>query len=77
QPIGSERISKHIKEISRHLTVPPNAKTPSGRAIGSTSAINNGASVSKVVAQGYWSSANMLSQFYLLHSSNKKNLTAM
>jgi len=77
RPIGSERISKHIKEISSHLVLPGSAKIPKARAIGSTSAIANGASVNDVITQGHWSSASMLSNFYLLHNSTEKNLTAM
>jgi hypothetical protein len=77
KPIGSERISKHMKEISSHLVLPKNTKIPKARAIGSTTAITNGASVDDVVTQGHWSSAGMLSRFYLLCSGTEKNLTAM
>ncbi|KAF8926899.1 hypothetical protein BGZ52_005072 [Haplosporangium bisporale] len=64
KPIGAEHISKHISNISRLISLPTDAKMPKARAIGSTAAIKQGATVDDVVVHGNWSSSILFDKFY-------------
>lgn len=75
--IGAERISKHITSISQRLSLPTNAKIPKARAIGSTAAIKQGASVDDVVVHGNWSSSILFDKFYRLNAATATNFTSM
>lgn len=77
KPIGTERISKHISNISRLIALPADAKMPKARAIGSTAAIKKGATVDDVVTHGHWSSSILFDQFYRLNAATATNFTSM
>ncbi|KAG0202432.1 hypothetical protein BGX28_005035, partial [Mortierella sp. GBA30] len=77
KPIGAERISKHISSLSALSSLPKDAKLPNARAIGSTAAIKQGASVDDVVVQGHWSSSILFDQFYRLNAATTTNFTSM
>jgi hypothetical protein len=77
KPIGSERISKHISGLSRLIHLPPGAKLPKARAIGSTAAMKKGAKVEDVVTHGNWSSSILFDQFYRLNAATASNFTSL
>ncbi|KAF9899382.1 hypothetical protein EC991_008989 [Linnemannia zychae] len=77
KPIGTERISKHISNISRLIALPADAKMPKARAIGSTAAIKKGATVDDVDTHGHWSSSILFDQFYRLNAATATNFTSM
>ncbi|KAF9369444.1 hypothetical protein CPB97_003591, partial [Podila verticillata] len=75
--IGAQHISKHITAISQHLCLPKGTKIPKARAIGSTAAIKQGASVDDVVVHGNWSSSIIFDKFYHLNAATATNFTSM
>ncbi|PHZ14172.1 uncharacterized protein RHIMIDRAFT_236160 [Rhizopus microsporus ATCC 52813] len=52
QPIGPERISKHIRRIMTHVGKPGNAPVPKVRALGATLAAQAGIAVDDIVVHG-------------------------
>lgn len=68
---------RYIASISQRLSLPTNTKIPKARAIGSTAAIKQGASVDDVVVHGNWSSSILFDKFYRLNAATATNFTSM
>ena len=77
RPVVTDTISNHIASISGKLALPDGEKLPRARALGSTAAIQQGASVDDVVVHGNWSSSVLFDKFYRLHAATKTNFTSM
>ncbi|ORE02995.1 hypothetical protein BCV72DRAFT_189113, partial [Rhizopus microsporus var. microsporus] len=75
QPIGPERISKHIHRIMTHVGKPNDAPVPKVRALGATLAAQAGIAVDGIVVHGNWSSKAIFEQFCRISSMTSNNLT--
>jgi len=73
--VGAETIGRHIKTISSLLNLQPGQPLPSGRTIGSSLAIEHGASADAVQAHGFWAHAATFDQFYRLSRRSAINMT--
>ncbi|KAF9578407.1 hypothetical protein BGW38_005797 [Lunasporangiospora selenospora] len=71
--IGSQRNSNHLKAITNKLDLPPGIKPPKPRAIGSTAAIQKGATIDDVRVQGYW----FASVIFDKHRGTSTNFTTL
>jgi hypothetical protein len=75
QPIGPERIFKHIRRIMTHVGKPDDAPAPRARVLDATLAAQAGIAVDGIVMQGNWSSKAIFEQFYRIFSMTSNNLT--
>ncbi|ORE04365.1 hypothetical protein BCV72DRAFT_313135, partial [Rhizopus microsporus var. microsporus] len=75
QPIGPERISKHIRRIMTQVGKPDDAPVPKARALGATLAAQAGIAVDDIVVHGNWSSKAIFEQFYRISAMTNNNLT--
>jgi len=76
QAASSDTIGRHITKMSDLLPLPPGMeKAPSGRSLGSSLAIERGASSDEVQAQGFWAHSATYDSFYRLSRRSVKNLT--
>lgn len=69
EPIGPERISKHLQQIIQYVKRPDNVPLPKARAPGATLAAQGSVSVEDIVVQGNWSSKDISEQFYRISTS--------
>ncbi|OAQ27715.1 hypothetical protein K457DRAFT_20717 [Linnemannia elongata AG-77] len=73
---SSDTIGRHITKVSDLLPLPPGMeKAPSGRSLGSSLAIEHGATSDEVQAQGFWAHSATYESFYRLSRRSVKNLT--
>ncbi|KAH7054859.1 hypothetical protein BKA57DRAFT_524309 [Linnemannia elongata] len=76
QAASSDTIGRHITKVSDLLPLPPGMeKAPSGRSLGSSLAIEHGATSDEVQAQGFWAHSATYESFYRLSRRSGKNLT--
>ncbi|OMH84088.1 hypothetical protein AX774_g2394 [Zancudomyces culisetae] len=73
--IGAQRISKQINKLMSLIPLPPNAKVPKARALGSTRATSSGATYDDVITQGFWTSRGIFDTYYQLSRRTRENLT--
>ncbi|GJJ74449.1 hypothetical protein EMPS_06807 [Entomortierella parvispora] len=73
--VGSQTISRHIKNVSSRIPRQEGSSMPSGRSIGSSLAVEHGASVDEVQAQGFWAHSATFDAFYRLSKRTTTNLT--
>ena len=75
---SSETIGRHITKISHLLSLPPGLeKAPSGRSLGSSLAIEHGATSDEVQAQGFWAHSATYDSFYRLSCRSVTNMTQL
>ncbi|KAF9198735.1 hypothetical protein BGZ59_004419, partial [Podila verticillata] len=76
QAASSDTIGRHIARVSDLLPLPLGLeKAPSGHSLGSSLAIEHGASSDEVQAQGFWAHSATYDSFYRLSRRSVKNLT--
>lgn len=76
QAASCDTIGRHITRVSDLLSLPPGmGKAPSGRSLGSSLAIEHGASSDEVQAQGFWAHSATYDSFYRLSRRSVKNMT--
>ncbi|KAG2227564.1 hypothetical protein INT45_002249 [Circinella minor] len=74
-PIGAERISNHIKVLLDLIPRPPGTTRPKARALGSTAAVEAGASLEDVLVHGSWLSSSIFDTFYRLSRETVTDFT--
>jgi hypothetical protein len=77
KPIKAERIGKHINSIMELLPMSPGMRKLKARALGSTRALRQGASVNDVVSHGGWSTKDIFNNFYRLSSETNTDFTSL
>ncbi|KAF9373250.1 hypothetical protein CPB97_000700, partial [Podila verticillata] len=75
EAVGAETIGRHIKMVSFRISRPPGRSMPSGRSNGSSLAVEHGALVDDVQAQGFWAHSAAYDSFYRLSHRSVTNLT--
>ncbi|KAI1287199.1 hypothetical protein EDD11_010409 [Mortierella claussenii] len=77
-PVVADTISNHIHKVSNLMPLPARAKRhPSGRSIGVSLAIQNGASIGDVQVHGFWSSPAIIDNHYRLLRRPRVDLTRL
>ncbi|KAG2211517.1 hypothetical protein INT45_000895 [Circinella minor] len=74
-PVGSERISNHIKDFIDSIPRPPGSTKPKARALESTAAVEAGASTNDVLTYGSWMSSAIFDTFYRLSRATAMDFT--
>ncbi|KAI9248021.1 hypothetical protein BDA99DRAFT_564985 [Phascolomyces articulosus] len=77
QPVSSERISNHIKYMIDFIPHPEGVARPKARALGSTAAIEAGASLDDVLVHGSWFSSSVFDTFYRLSRETVTDFTSL
>ncbi|KAG2222343.1 hypothetical protein INT45_009816 [Circinella minor] len=77
QAVGSERISNHIEYMIDLIPRPEYSARPKARALGSTAAIEAGASLDDVLVHGSWFSSSVFDTFYCLSRETATNFTSL
>ena len=78
QAASSDTIGRHITKVSDLVPLPPGLeKAPSGHSIGSSLAIEHGASSDEVQAQGFWAHSATYDSFYRLSRRSVTNVTQL
>ncbi|KAI9271954.1 hypothetical protein BDA99DRAFT_433726 [Phascolomyces articulosus] len=76
-PIGAERISNHIKVLLDLIPRPPETTRPKARALGSTAAVESGASLEDVLVHSSWLSSSVFDTFYRLSRETATDFTSL
>ncbi|KAI7847263.1 hypothetical protein BDC45DRAFT_452073 [Circinella umbellata] len=76
-PIGAERISNHIKHIIDLIPRPQGIARPKARALGSTAAVEAGASLEDFMVHGSWMSSSVFDTFYHLSRETATDFTSL